>query len=343
MSETVHVTSVAMLESLGNAFQRFAHETQQPLYAVEQELRLAQEQIQKRIQHWQQVVQQYVDQCQRCQSALTTCLQSPGFQDSSGRVHPPNCSQQQQALNVAMGQLEEARRCLAQAKKSMEMVQQAYVGYQKASGTLKELVTAHTAKSVRTLQAHAQQLDRYLKQNTSLPGYPTLQVATSGEVYGSYSELSNYLTENDLTAKRGSALVGYEAHHIIADEFMALFGFSRAEGLAVAIHADEHMQDIHGATGIGFQLPRKITNEDGSEPVKYDIWEVIDGHMQAYQDIARPDLAAQVRDYAIEQKGRIIQAYGDGTVTWATPDDAAKAKRYLETLSSVEIELGEDV
>jgi hypothetical protein len=117
---------------------------------------------------------------------------------------------------------------------------------------------------------------------------------------------------------------------LLEERLMQYFGFSREEGLAVAIYAHEHMQSIHGETGVDFFLPRSTADT----PIAFDIWDVVDGHLRAYQEIGRPEWAARVQRYVLTNRERIIQVYQNSIVPWATAEDTQRATAYLTKLEA---------
>lgn len=153
-------------------------------------------------------------------------------------------------------------------------------------------------------------------------GHPGVEITPHGDVYGSYQELTDYLSSEELTTRRGAELTGLEAHHLLEDRTMEPFGFSKGEGPCVAVYAHEHAELVHGENGVDHQLPRGY---------RYDIWDVVEGHTQAYEDIGRPEWADKVRGYVRANRERIITAYEDGTVSWATEKDVQKVKKYMRT------------
>jgi hypothetical protein len=155
------------------------------------------------------------------------------------------------------------------------------------------------------------------------PNYPNVGIMPNGEVYGSYKELRGYLRSEELTSCRGSEILGFEAHHLLENRLMEPFGFSEGEGMCVAAYSDEHMNLVHGENGVDFQLPRGY---------RYNIQDVVEGHIQAYNDIGHPEWAEAVRDYARVNQDRIIEAYENGTVPWATEEDTKRAREYLRSL-----------
>lgn len=155
------------------------------------------------------------------------------------------------------------------------------------------------------------------------PEHQGVKIMPNGDVYGPHQELREFLRSEQLTSHRGSDVMGFEAHHLLESRMMEPFGFSEVEGLCVATYADEHMNLVHGKDGVDLQLPRGY---------RYDIEDVVEGHMQAYNDIGRPEWAEAVRNYVQANQERIIQAYGDGTVPWATDEDVERAREYLRSL-----------
>ena len=151
---------------------------------------------------------------------------------------------------------------------------------------------------------------------------------SDGHLYGSYADLKAHLKNVGASGSRSGDKITYEAHHLLEDRLMKIFGIGQEEGYCVAVEANEHMQALHGKFGVDFHLPKGKPGE----LVAYDIWDVVDGHATAYEENGRPEWAQQARKYAYEQRQRIIDAYRSGIVPWATEEYADEVARYLETL-----------
>jgi hypothetical protein len=54
--------------------------------------------------------------------------------------------------------------------------------------------------------------------------------------------------------------------------------------------------------------------------------------MEVYRQLGRPEWAKRLRTYVRDNRGRILEAYKDGTVSWATEEDIAGARAYLQSL-----------
>jgi len=164
--------------------------------------------------------------------------------------------------------------------------------------------------------------------------HPGVDLMPNGDVFGSYDDLDAYLKSQELSGRRGAEVMGFESHHLIEDHWMQTFGFSRGEAPCVAVYADEHMQLAHGEEGIASELPRTVKLEDGEKVsgVLYDIDTLVKEHTKVYQEIGRPEWAEHLRRYVSENRERILQAYQDGTMAWATPKDVARARKYLQSL-----------
>jgi hypothetical protein len=166
------------------------------------------------------------------------------------------------------------------------------------------------------------------------PGHPGVDLMPNGDVFGSYDDLDAYLSPSKLSRRRGEEVMGFEKHHLIEDHWLQHFGFSSGEAPCVAIYADEHMQLAHGSEGIGFELPRAGRDEDGEvvRGVLYDIDTLVEGHIDAYEEMGRPEWAEKLKDYVRDNRERIIKAYEDGTVSWAKLADVARVRKYLNEL-----------
>jgi len=166
------------------------------------------------------------------------------------------------------------------------------------------------------------------------PGHPDVDLMPNGDVFGSYGDLDAYLTSQSLSARRGQEVMTFEKHHLIEDHWMQSFGFSRREAPCVVIYENEHMQLAHGKEGIAAELPRGVTLGNGERVpgVLYDIDTLVEGHTKVYREIGRSEWAEHLRGYVHDNRDRILQAYQDGTVVWATPKDIARIRKYLQSL-----------
>ncbi len=170
------------------------------------------------------------------------------------------------------------------------------------------------------------------------PEHPNVDLMPNGDAFGSYDDLDAYLKSQQLSMSRKeskeSGVMGFEKHHLIEDHWLKSFGFSQGEAPCVAVYADEHMQLAHGGEGIATELPRvaKLENGETVKGILYDSEDLVEGHAQVYQELGRPEWAERLKDYVRDNRERIIQAYENGTVPWATKDDTARARKYLQSL-----------
>ena len=156
-----------------------------------------------------------------------------------------------------------------------------------------------------------------------LGGYSNVEIMPNGDVFGTYRELKDYLKSEKLTSRRGSKTSGLGAHRLFEDRFMSRFGLSKEEGLCVAIYADEHMDVAHGERGVDFDLPHNAV---------FEIRDVVEGHISAYNDAGRPEWSHRLLGFVRDNRERIIGAYENGAVRWATKTDIEKARKYLRSL-----------
>lgn len=176
---------------------------------------------------------------------------------------------------------------------------------------------------------HQTDVDDHASTRIDLTAYPNLEFLPDGEIFGPYAELRRFLTDRSLAGTRAEGQITFEAHHLLEDRMMAHFDISHEEGLAVAIEATEHMGEVHGELGIDFHLPRSQPDQ----PIAYDIWDVVDGHINAYDELGLTAWSIRVRQYVSANHERILAAYQDGTVAWATTEDGERAKQYLKQFS----------
>ena len=170
------------------------------------------------------------------------------------------------------------------------------------------------------------------------PGHPNVDLMPNGDVFGSYKDLGAYLKSRELSKSRKqskeSGVMGFEKHHLLEQHWMKYFGFSEDELPCVALYQNEHMQLAHGEEGIAKTLPRVGKSDKGEKVsgILYDIDTLVDMHTEAYQQMGRSEWAERLRGYVRDNRQRIIKAYADGTVPWATPKAVARVRRYLQQL-----------
>lgn len=169
------------------------------------------------------------------------------------------------------------------------------------------------------------------------PGHPRVDLMPNGDLFGSYDDLDNYLKSHDLSVARKeskkSGMVGFERHHLIEDHWLQEFGFTRGEAPCVAVYADEHMGLAHGKEGIAAELPRVFkSDKETVRGIVYNIDDLVEGHAKVYRELGRPEWGERLRGYVRDNRERIMEAYQDGTVTWATEEDVARARKYLRSL-----------
>lgn len=107
---------------------------------------------------------------------------------------------------------------------------------------------------------------------------------------------------------------------------MKHFGFSKDEGLCVAIYYHDHHEVVHGKSP---ETDKNLLNSDLLPKYVNHIQDVVEVHVAHYNELGRPEWSEQILAFVREHSERIIEAYKSGKVPGATSDDIEQAKRFL--------------
>jgi hypothetical protein len=158
--------------------------------------------------------------------------------------------------------------------------------------------------------------------------YPTVNIHKNGDVFGSYEDLSKYLSELGLTGGTGNDF-RLEAHHLLEGVQMERFGIKRGEGRSVALEA--------GIRGSGEANHDLFTDYMAHHRTKLaDIDEIVARHEMMYKELAHGEWVEDIRAFVRDNQQRIKDAYNHGMVAGADqPDWIARMRRVFDYLDSL--------
>src|SRR3989442_38120 len=129
MSSTVNVHSVEVVDNLRGSYSRFQTEAQEILQAAEQEIRRTEEWLQARLAYWRVEEQRRQEELRLATAALARC-EASGYRDpKTGAYYRPPCTAEQQVVQRARAQLQEAQQRLNDVQNGIRLVGQAVSPY----------------------------------------------------------------------------------------------------------------------------------------------------------------------------------------------------------------------
>lgn len=351
MGNQAKVTDSGVFDELKAALTKFEGEAGDSVASADRAIGETRNWLEARFGYWnsevnkrRRVLKQAQDNFERCQSPTKSSSKEEKKQQK-------DCSAEAEAVRHAKLGLDDADKNLKVAKEWKDKFTSLAEKFQGKAQRFKLSLNKQIASANKILASHVVDLERYHVSRyifsemhkagvasgitpqsdggISFPEAPTVKIMPNGDAYGSYDDLQKVLKEEwHLNAARNSNKIGFEPHHLLENSQMQAFGFSREDGLCVAIDSDEHMNLFHGDDGganVGL-------NAQLSSSVHNDIWDVVDIHTQTYNSVGRSEWGEAVKDYVRANGQRIIAAYETGQVSWSTPALVSKVKQYISSL-----------
>lgn len=218
MSKKLHIRDPRILEQVGHSLEQFADQASQILATVDRELLQFQEQLDRRVYHWERQVKQAANAVQSARLALRQC-EASGYRDSEGRYHAPDCSAEMQQLEAAERHYRQCEQKLAKAKEIRSKVRQGVQFYVGESKRFSSFLNSQNQKAAGALKSAAAGYERV---HQGMGRIESLRRKAVRDAWKLESELvkatgkgTRDWTQKQLERlKQGKKIPNYQGHHI---------------------------------------------------------------------------------------------------------------------------------
>ena len=179
--------------------------------------------------------------------------------------------------------------------------------------------TSNSDKFAEPLEA-ARNTFKLLYQNIEsikplLEKYPSVDIRSSGDVFGNYKDVKGFVKELNLTAKRRNGESSIEVHHLFENNFAQNFGITENEGWSVALESSDHAEFT------------KYMRKRLPHSTFFDINDLFEIHSEMYRDLGHSEWIDELRKFLKQHSAKIRNNYQQEKIPGANDSDFNERKQ----------------